>query len=334
MYSPRLVQWRGQWYVFYHDPATGKQKRRSCLRAGARTDDERRRFLASIRDEVTLAGGEVLRLGAVAFDTPIADALRRYLAHVGRQVQAGEMSPASLASIRKTLDPMIEWAGHTRTGDLDGPRIQAFIQQRAKGLSPATANLHRRNVKAALRWLDTMRPRLYPDSAIFWPALRQKRQDHPRGVAMTSIEIQAAHAVLPEGQAYLFRFYACTGCRRSDAITAELQGNVLVMQSKRGRTRFVPLAEVAPGLLAMLKESGMPPPLDEWLWRTTLGFLPQRLRRNFTSYAAALGIPPAVSAMWQGHSLAVAEAYYRQQLLERVHAPTIEAAMGFEADPR
>lgn len=55
---------------------------------------------------------------------------------------------------------------------------------------------------------------------------------------------------------------------------------------------------------------------------------PQGLRKNFTSYAASLGVPAAVCAMWQGHSAQVAEDFYRQQVLEPAAAPSMQAAMG------
>lgn len=53
------------------------------------------------------------------------------------------------------------------------------------------------------------------------------------------------------------------------------------------------------------------------------------MRRNFTSYAANLGM----RAMWQGHSVQVAEQHYRQQVLERGRAKSIEEAMGLGEPP-
>ena len=54
---------------------------------------------------------------------------------------------------------------------------------------------------------------------------------------------------------------------------------------------------------------------------------PQMLRRCFTSYCASLGVPASVAALWQGHGANVAEACYRQQLLERGDG-SFEEAMG------
>ncbi|MBV6514397.1 MAG: hypothetical protein HPKKFMNG_00020 [Planctomycetes bacterium] len=52
------------------------------------------------------------------------------------------------------------------------------------------------------------------------------------------------------------------------------------------------------------------------------------LRQNFTSYAASLGIPAAVTALWQGHVKVVAERFYRAQVLERHQGNSLEQAMG------
>lgn len=55
---------------------------------------------------------------------------------------------------------------------------------------------------------------------------------------------------------------------------------------------------------------------------------PQMLRQNFTSYAASLGIPAAVTALWQGHATVVAERFYRAQVPERHQGNSLEQAMG------
>lgn len=335
MSKPRLVQWRSKWYVFYTDPISGKQVRRSCLRAKAVTPEDHLEFLDQIaRDVAALSHEIVLRGGALAYNASLATELRRYVASVKRRVRDGEIAPDSLTSILKTIDPMVEWASDLPTGALDGPKIQAFISERTEGLAVATANLHRRNVKAALKWLDTSRPKLFPDSGIFWPALKRRKEDDPRGTALSATAVQALYEGLPDdGQRYLFHFYAVTGCRREEPETARLDGRILVLKGKRGRTRYVPLTggeiEVAPKLLALLKDRGMPPAIIEGMWRYHIDLLPQVLRKNFTSWCASMGLPPAICAMWQGHSLAVAEAYYRQQLLEPTKADSLERALGF-----
>lgn len=335
MSRPRLIEWRGKWYVFWTDPLTGKQMRRSCLRAKAFNDDQRKEFLDSIRREAGLRIGEAAATGVhVAYTTRVSAALDRYRYHLRAKVRAGELAETSRASADRTIVALMSFVGDLRCEQLDGPTLQRFIARHCEGRSPATANKHRRNVKAALRWLDTTRPKLFPDSGIFWPAMKQRRQAHAKGVALTATQIQQAHASLDDGQAYLLRFLACTGCRLGDPLTARLQGRILVMSSKTGAVRYIPLTgapelEIAPGLLALIRDRGMPPAIDRWQWRKLVRFTPQDLRRNFTSWCASLGVPPAVTAMWQGHSLAVAESFYRQQLLERSQSDSLEHALGF-----
>lgn len=65
-------------------------------------------------------------------------------------------------------------------------------------------------------------------------------------------------------------------------------------------------------------------------WERAGKVRPQALRRSFTSYAASLGIPASVCALWQGHRADVAERFYRMQVLERLDASSLESAMGLE----
>lgn len=59
-----------------------------------------------------------------------------------------------------------------------------------------------------------------------------------------------------------------------------------------------------------------------------LSITPQKLRQNFTSYAASVGVPASVAAMWQGHGVEVAERHYRAQLIDRQAGHSFESAMG------
>ena len=158
----------------------------------------------------------------------------------------------------------------------------------------------------------------------------------------------------------LFLLLALTGCRLGEALNlkwedVDLQrGRVTIHAQKTGRTRVLPLVgapegDVAPGLLKLLKgwrkdepeavfvlphEGVDAPILSKSAWQTVnrraglkrIG--PQMLRQNFTSYAASLGVPSLVAALWQGHSSDVAERHYRAQVLDRIDADSIEGAMG------
>jgi integrase len=55
---------------------------------------------------------------------------------------------------------------------------------------------------------------------------------------------------------------------------------------------------------------------------------PQHLRQNFCSYACSLGVEAGVAALWQGHSPAIANAYYKAEVLDRQAGKSFEEAMG------
>ena len=119
---------------------------------------------------------------------------------------------------------------------------------------------------------------------------------------------------------------------------------------KTGKSRLFPLVgapegSVAPGLLALLKKwrklekkaelvVGPTQTFPRKAWDAVAqasrnrSMTRQALRQNFCAYAASLGVPAAVTAMWQGHSAAIAEQWYRTQVMGRIKADTIEEAMG------
>lgn len=158
----------------------------------------------------------------------------------------------------------------------------------------------------------------------------------------------------------LFLLLALTGCRVGEALgltwtNVDLErGRITIRAQKTGRTRWVPLkgapeGDVAPGLLKLMKRwrkedeerefvlphDGLDAPVfPKGAWQSVVdatggpSVSPQRLRQNFTSYAASLGIPAAVSALWQGHGVDVAEKHYRAQVLDRREGVSFDAAMG------
>lgn len=158
----------------------------------------------------------------------------------------------------------------------------------------------------------------------------------------------------------LFVLLTLTGCRLGEALALQWEdvdlerGRITIHAQKTGRTRVLPLVgapegDVSPGLLKLLKswrkaapdavyvlphEKVAAPVFPKSGWQMVnqrakferIG--PQMLRQNFTSYAASLGVPSTVAAMWQGHSTGVAERHYRAQVLERNPGRSIEEAMG------
>ncbi|MCZ7607003.1 MAG: tyrosine-type recombinase/integrase [Planctomycetota bacterium] len=158
----------------------------------------------------------------------------------------------------------------------------------------------------------------------------------------------------------LFLLLALTGCRVGEALNLKWsdvdleRGRITIRAQKTGRTRWLPLqgapeGAVAPNLVKLMKKWReeneqrvyvLPhddldsPVFPKGAWQgvvlATKGprISPQRLRQNFTSYAASLGIPAAVTALWQGHGVEVAEKHYRAQVLDRQDGDSIESAMG------
>lgn len=408
---PRLVKWRGGWYIFWTDRRTGKRERTACSTMGAETGDERKQLLDKMRERELRDIAEKYRLGgAMDFRRPLKDAVNDYIQYLKKQATARKANPDARSGLNKTsaytaaLTPrlFLQWLERTqrqllRCEELDGPLLQEFMAWLASSgyrRSPdgkalprgaSTMNRHRDKLGTCLRWLDAKRPRLFPDSGAFWYALKHVRAPARRGIAYTPKQLAKFYSaaqswgspkprkrkVRGKVQRYgqrpselpatppdrLFLLCALTGCRRQEALNLRWadvdleRGRVTFTAGKTGSWRILPLTgapegEVAPGFLETLRAWKRTDPKAEYVlphrgidrpefpkhaWRALMRVEPigpQRLRSNFTSYAASLGIPPAVCAMWQGHSLAVAERHYRQQVLERLQAGSIEAAMG------
>lgn len=336
---PRLRQWRGRWHVIFTDPLTRKERRVSC---GERTATERREQLTFYRRQVSEHESEAMRLGGMFdYGRLLPAALADYLKDVDAREAVRHatssregLSYNSARQIRQVIADFLQWLPpHTSTGRLDATMLQTYFRQVATTRSSARANVYRRTLRAALVWLSHIRPRLFPDFDSLRTAFRQAHVEPRRAVAFTPTELQTFIARLPADQRPVFRFLALTGCRLGEIDDARLDGTrVRILSAKTGRVRLVPLTgapecEVAPGLLRELRK-GMPGSWDRRSWERAGDVRPQQLRRNFTSYAASMGVPATVCALWQGHSVQVAERYYAQQVLERGRAKSVEAAMG------
>lgn len=157
----------------------------------------------------------------------------------------------------------------------------------------------------------------------------------------------------------LFLLLACTGMRLGEALSLKWSdldlksGRIVINAQKTASWRMIPLigapeCQVAPSLLRTLKrwQEDRPasihvlphygiekPAYPKHAWErarknSSIDLTPQKLRQNFVSYCASMGVPPAVAAMWCGHSAAVAEKHYRLQLMDRKKAKSIQGAMG------
>lgn len=183
-----------------------------------------------------------------------------------------------------------------------------------------------------------------------------------RGTRKNATHLQTVTSNADTPVSRLVLLLALTGCRLSEALALKWadvdlpKGQIRIHSTKTNWDRTFPLTralesavDVAPNFLELLQhwkqEAGkavhvLPhgkresPAFSKGAWQGAneaakvrrIG--PQMLRQNFTSYAAALGIPPAVCALWQGHGANVAERHYRAQVLERQAGKTFEDAMG------
>ncbi|MEZ5992265.1 MAG: site-specific integrase [Planctomycetota bacterium] len=202
----RVLKWRGEFYLFYRDHATGKQKRVLCANLDATNAEARAELVKEYRLKEKLDETEVVRRGGMlAYDTLLLDAIGTYLKDCEKRVEAREANPDARAGlsaksghmIKTTIDHFVEWLkseGHKdlTTGALDGRLLGTYFQHVAqektrKGnktvrRSAATQNLYRRNLKACLSYLDDIRPPLFPDFKPLKKALKPLRveMDQPK----------------------------------------------------------------------------------------------------------------------------------------------------------
>ena len=309
---PRLRYWRERWHVVFTDPLTKRERRISC---GDRNATECRAMLREYADEQADLRAESRRLGGrFDYSRPLTSALADYLRDVGEREklrhQTGSREGLSYNSARQTrqiVADFTEWlaANHTSltTGALDAPTLQRYFRHVAGSRSSARANVYRRTLRAALVWLSRVRPRLFPDFEDLRPAFKQAWVEPAGAIAYTPDELNSFRKRLPPGQRRVFDFLALTGCRLGELDNATLEGNRLrIMAAKTGRERLLaltgaPECEVAPKLLKDLKRNGLPGPWERKAWERAGDARPQKLRRNYTSYTASLGVPATDCAL-------------------------------------
>lgn len=410
----RVKKWRGRWTLFFWDHAANVGRRVACETLGARNGEERRELVRDYQSREANEAAEVRRRGGLlAYDTRLLEALEAYRRNLQERVQArlanpearAGIAPATLENASWALSHFAGWLKATQrhrltTGRLDRSVLDRYFEHAAGettacGARPtlrsaATLNAYRRVLRGAFRWLDGLRPPLFPDLAALAPAFKPLRCD-PRpptafapadlvrfleaAIAWEDPERRVEVARFKGGKAERFRqgvsleaatpvsrlfmLLALGGLRRGEALALRWEdvdldrGRLTVHAQKTGRTRIVPLVgapegDVAPRFAALLKrwkvEAGgrvyvLPhgdleaPGNPKGPWRgiakaSKVRLSPQSLRENFASYAASLGIPAPVCALWQGHGLDVAERFYRAQVLDRNAGPDFEAAMG------
>lgn len=259
-------------------------------------------------------------------------------------------SPATVNAYIRTVKTCLTWVSTRRP-----PRFPDLANL-ANALKPLRedATTPTAYTPAELRaFLEKALEREQPNKVV-----EVERTKSATGKAETFQMHTVKNAVTPVSR--LFLLLALTGCRVGEALGLKWsdvdlsRGRVTIRAQKTGRTRWVPLigapeGDIAPKLFELLKQwhaedkareyvlphTGLAVPVfPNGAWKGVNDaakgprITPQRLRQNFTSYAASVGIPAAVSALWQGHGVEVAEKHYRAQVLDRGNGASLEAAMG------
>lgn len=292
---PRLLRWRGEWCLFYTDRFSGKHVRRKCTQLGAYSEDDRidllRKFRARDKEDLGLA----LRIGTPDFQRPLSSELDGYLKDVAAREKAGGISKAAAYNLRRCVEVFSAWLKaqgleHLTTGGLDGAILASYGNHlQGSGRAQGTVNLYKDRLRTALRWLDLKRPKLFPDSIIFWPALKLRKVQAREGVAYSPGQLETFYAALradeapktdravkrarrgkrqrfsqvfasqsPTPASRLFLLLALTGMRLGEALTlkwsdVDLQrGRITVYATKTRQRRILPLKGAPEGQIAPL----------------------------------------------------------------------------------
>jgi len=208
--------WNGHWHFFYRDES-GKPRRVRCDALDCHNKGQRARKVKVLRDLERHHDAERLRLGPLLdYSHDLHDAVTLYLTHTDARP---DIEPSTKREAHKALDRFAAWISKRRpgltTGGLDGPALGAFLN--SLEIAPATANKYRRNLKAMVRWWDTVRPKLLPEIGHLMRALKQDEVQPRDAIAFTPAELGAMRNALDEDQRRLFTFLAVTGCRLSEA---------------------------------------------------------------------------------------------------------------------
>lgn len=412
--QPRLVKWRGYWYVFSYDWAVGNSTRTPCSKLNAHTKTERDNLLRRMRDQHVREHAAATQVtGGTDYRLSLLKALDRYLAHVVEMAEARSANPEarfglstkSAADSSRIVNSLQHWLSENNLKDIrcdqitsttlerffaylvSTPRTIGVQNVKRRKRSGSTINSYRNRLGTCFRWLNMQRPKLIPDFTAIQPAFKLKTVSTKPALALTPEELliflNASLKPLPasivkrikrgrkenfrQGQSRytatpvdrLFLLLACTGMRLGEGLALKWSdldlnsGRIVINAQKTAAWRLIPLinapeCEVAPAFLKTLKawrkerpdsdyvlpHEGIEKPANpKYAWarvrrQSGIDLTPQKLRQNFVSYCASMGVPPAIAAMWCGHSAQVAERHYRLQLMDRKKAESIQGAMG------
>ncbi len=305
--SSRPLEWWVVWHDFSKEPPA--KRRVNCRTHGATTREARRALVTqylAVEAATRLDAVDQIEHGRSAFDTPLAEALQQYKCDLDARRAARDSAPGARvgiaeASAREAWHSVSLWRDYLvscrlygiTTGTLQREHLAGWVrwlathhgQRGSRG--PATIGKHSRHVKAALRWMDSLRPRLLRDLPHLVRGLKPPRQPVPTPEAIEPAALRAFLRAALERDAVgtatvkrkkgktgkeeeyvqrvpasdtsvarLFLLLAALGCRLGEALALKWtdidldRGLVHIHDEKRGCVRHVPLRDQYQGLVA------------------------------------------------------------------------------------
>lgn len=301
----RIKKWRGNWYLFYRDEAAGGiERRRKCTGLEATNATSRRKLVEEYREKEEAVRAERKRRGGLLnYDASLIQSLAEYKQDIDTRAKVRKANPdaregLSAESARQmlyTVDRLADWLRSTgrsslTTGQLEGSMLVRFFEmlageeanhgKRKVMRRASTMNKHRRHIRAALNFIDGLRPPRFPD---FKPLIRSTKQKAgetypPRSFSSSQLSAFLKAAIKLEGDDHavafmghrrgesppdttvrvttpetpvsaLFLILALTGCRLNEALNlkwadvAEDEGVITFRRTKTGRPRTLHLTK-------------------------------------------------------------------------------------------
>lgn len=303
MREPRIVWWRGGWYVVWYEDG---KRRRASLRTKDR-DDAERALLDAQRAEI---------------GPTVADMMAAYLADLDQRAAA----PERARDAWKALAPHF---GRLRPDHITRATCRAYTRRRTlDGRKPGTINKELGVLRAGIRWADP-----HHKAQFEMPSPPDPRDRH-----LTKGEFNALLAACGAPHVRLFCVIAIATGGRATAILdltwnrVDLDRGIVRLKAddaarRKGRAT-VPLNDMALGELRRMRDFALSPYVIEWAGQhvTSIkkgvqraaaraglsGVTPHVLRHTAAVWMAEAGVPMAEIAAFLGHA--------DSRITERVYA--------------
>ena len=227
--------------------------------------------------------------------------------------------PTTIKNLRREIKPFLRAFGHRPIDTIKAGEVELWKAERLKTLAPETVGKELRRFKAAF------------NRGVEWEMLDKnplKAVRSPRGARSKAVRFYTAGEVgrLAETRrGPLWRFLACTGLRRSEAVrvvqsrdvVADGRDTVIRVESdpggagrtKSGKWREIPLNAAAVESLMLLPDriaDCHPDTLGDWFKEDAasvgLGGSLHRLRHTFCAHLVMAGVPLRRVQLLAGHA--------------------------------